>query len=36
MDVAEALDNAVDWMVEHGFFVGFLCGAMLTAILFVI
>lgn len=36
MDPAEALDNFIDYIERHGFLVGFICGAALTAILFVI
>jgi cysteine synthase len=36
MDLAEALDNLVDWIVAHGFFLGFVSGAALVSILWVI
>lgn len=36
MDVAEALDNFIEWMTAHGFFVGFVCGAALVSALWII
>jgi hypothetical protein len=36
MDVAEALDGLIDYIGRHGFLVGFICGAALVSILWVI
>ena len=36
MDLAEGLDNFISWIETHGFFLGFLCGAALVSILWVI
>jgi hypothetical protein len=36
MDMAERLDQFLDWMASHSFFIGFFCGFALASILFVI
>lgn len=36
MDVAEAIDSFIEWVSAHGFFLGFISGAALVSILWVI
>jgi hypothetical protein len=36
MDVAESIDNFIDWVSAHGFFLGFVSGAALVSVLWVI
>ena len=36
MDIAEGLDNFIDWVSGHGFLLGFLSGAALVSIRWVI
>jgi cysteine synthase len=36
MDIAEAIDNFIDWVSTHGFFLGFISGAALVGALWMI
>jgi hypothetical protein len=36
MDVAESIDHFIDWVSAHGFFLGFVSGAALVSVLWVI